>query len=84
MNIVIISQMRANQGYEQMCVFSHESIKLSHEGSDIFNVSVLNVFLCQKFFDPSIVFLISGMKEPKKDAKLNKLNAYANADSYLS
>ena len=67
-----------------MCVFSHESIKLSHEGSDIFYVPVFNIFLRQQLFYPSIVFFISGIKKLNKDAELNSLDPYTNDDGYLS
>ena len=84
MIVVIISQMRTNQCYYQKCTFYYESIKLSDEGSDIFDVPVLNIFLCQQFFYPSIVFFISGIEKPNKDAKLSKLKAYTNEEGYLS
>ena len=68
--------MGTYQTYDKKCVFNKESIKLTHEGCNVLNVPVFDIFLCQKMFYLSIVLFISGGKKPNIDAELDELKAY--------
>ena len=76
--------MGAYQAYDKECVLNNESIKLTHEGCNVLNVPVLDIFLRQKMFYLSIVLFISGAKKPNIDTEFDELKAYRDDNRQFS
>ena len=76
--------MGAYQTYEKKCILHKESIKLTHEGCNVLNVPVFDIFLRQEMFYLSIVLFISGGKKPNIDTELDELKAYRDDNRRFS